>query len=198
MQLHLKTISHSSPQLNRRQDVLKSSRSGGFESVSYLLHKPQYLISAAPYTSVGECVKQTFKFSGVRGPFQGLFTTMVRNVPANSVYLGSFEVLKKAAGEYKGVPVPELPAGYVLGAAGFGGILYWCAIYPVDVCKSAIMTVSPLQFTSLSYHHSVCTQRLFWSVTGISLMSSTHVYEERLDAGREFCPRKAVYNVLPW
>lgn len=68
---------------------------------------------------------------------------MVRNVPANSIYLGSFEVLKKAAAEHKGVSVPELPAGYVLGAAGFGGILYWCAIYPVDVCKSAIMTVSP-------------------------------------------------------
>ena len=90
---------------------------------------------------MGECVKQTFRFSGVRGPFQGLFTTMVRNVPANSVYLGSFEVLKKAAAEYKGCSVPELPAGYVLGSAGAGGIMYWCAIYPVDVCKSAIMTV---------------------------------------------------------
>lgn len=86
-------------------------------------------------------MKQTFRLSGVRGPFQGLFTTMVRNVPANSVYLGSFEVLKNAAAEYKGVSVPELPAAYVLGSAGFGGILYWCAIYPVDVCKSAIMTV---------------------------------------------------------
>lgn len=97
---------------------------------------------AAPYTSVGECVKQTFRYSGVRGPFQGLFTTMVRNVPANSVYLGSFEVLKTMAADYKKCSVPELPAQYVLGSAGAGGILYWCCIYPVDVCKSAIMTVN--------------------------------------------------------
>jgi len=73
---------------------------------------------------------------------QGLFTTMVRNVPANAVYLGSFEVLKNKAAAYKEVSVPELPAGYVLGSAALGGIMYWCAIYPIDVCKSAIMTVS--------------------------------------------------------
>lgn len=99
-------------------------------------------LCVAAYTSVGECVKQTFKHSGIRGPFQGLFTTIVRNTPANSIYLGSFEVLKNQAAASRGCSVAELPAPIVLGAAGFGGILYWCAIYPVDVCKSAIMTVS--------------------------------------------------------
>ena len=78
---------------------------------------------------------------------------MVRNVPANSVYLGSFEVLKNMAAEYKQVSVPELPALYVLGSAGFGGILYWCAIYPVDVCKSAIMTVSSPQLCAAGRPH---------------------------------------------
>ena len=98
-------------------------------------------LGAAAYTSVSECVRQTIRLNGFKGPFQGLFTTMVRNVPANSIYLGTFEVLKSQAAQYKNCTVPELPAPYVLGAAGFGGILYWCAIYPVDVCKSAIMTV---------------------------------------------------------
>lgn len=80
--------------------------------------------------------------SKIAGHLQGLFTTMVRNVPANAVYLGTFEVLKNKAANYKQVSIPDLPAGYVLGSAALGGILYWCAIYPVDVCKSAIMTVS--------------------------------------------------------
>ena len=145
-------------------------------------------LSAAPYTSVGECVKQTFRLSGVRGPFQGLFTTMVRNVPANSVYLGSFEVLKKAAAEYKGVSVPELPAGYVLGSAGFGGILYWCAIYPVDVCKSAIMTVSPsFSFPSLFYHvitHCAGKGSLALFLI-LSHVSSTKASKRRLEAARK-------------
>lgn len=94
----------------------------------------------AAFTSVGACVKQTYRLNGMRAPFQGLFTTMVRNVPANAVYLGTFEVLKNRAATYKQISVPELPAGYVLGSAALGGILYWCTIYPVDVCKSAIMT----------------------------------------------------------
>jgi len=92
------------------------------------------------FIKVGECVKQTIRLNGIKAPFQGLFTTMVRNVPANAVYLGSFEVLKNKAAAYKEVSVPELPAGYVLGSAALGGIMYWCAIYPIDVCKSAIMT----------------------------------------------------------
>jgi hypothetical protein len=35
-----------------------------------------------------------------------------------------------------------LPAGVVLGAGGTAGVLYWLAIFPVDVIKSAIMTDS--------------------------------------------------------
>ena len=40
--------------------------------------------------------------NGVRGPFQALGPTILRNAPANSIYLGSFEVLKKEFAKYKG------------------------------------------------------------------------------------------------
>ena len=46
----------------------------------------------------------------------------MRNVPANSVYLGSFEVLKGQAAKHKNCTVAELPAQYVLGSAAAGGI----------------------------------------------------------------------------
>ena len=46
---------------------------------------------AAPYTNVLDCVRATLRTSGARGPFQGLSATLLRNAPANSVYLGSFE-----------------------------------------------------------------------------------------------------------
>lgn len=65
-----------------------------------------------------DCVKQSFASNGFRAPFQGLGPTLLRNIPANSVYLGSFEVMKiEAAKSYK-CSVPELPAWVVLSAAG--------------------------------------------------------------------------------
>lgn len=39
-----------------------------------------------------DCVRQTIRNNGVRGPFQGLGATLLRDTPANSIYLGSFEV----------------------------------------------------------------------------------------------------------
>lgn len=43
---------------------------------------------AAPFTSVLDCVRATLRTSGARGPFQGLSATLLRNAPANAVYLG--------------------------------------------------------------------------------------------------------------
>lgn len=98
--------------------------------------------AAAAYTTVFDCVKATLRTNGIRGPFQGLGPTLVRNAPANSVYLGSFEVMKGKMAEYKGCKKTELPAPWVISAGGLGGLLYWLAIYPIDVIKSAMATDS--------------------------------------------------------
>jgi hypothetical protein len=166
-----------------------------------------------PYTSVVQCVRTTLASSGFRGPFQGLAATIVRNAPANAIYLGSFEVrgrevgcsgityrsrrrrarrdsnagfcqvglqghistrcnqhasaphstrtlrrsipqshsvfklthvqvIKNRVAEQYGCEVKDLSAGVIMGAGGFGGLLYWLALFPVDVIKSAMMTDS--------------------------------------------------------
>ncbi len=87
-----------------------------------------------------DCVKATIRTNGIRGPFQGLGATLVRNAPANSVYLGSFEVMKDQMASYRHCKKTELPAAWVITAGGLGGLLYWLAIYPVDVIKSAMAT----------------------------------------------------------
>jgi hypothetical protein len=48
---------------------------------------------------------------------------LLRNAPANSIYLGSYEVLKGVAAEKAGVPVPELPLIYNFCAGGIAGAL---------------------------------------------------------------------------
>ena len=97
-----------------------------------------------PYTTVSACVRATLAASGVRGPFQGLGVTLARNTPANAIYLGSFEAIKDRAAARAGVAKTDLPALTVVGAAGVGGLLYWLAIFPVDVIKSAIQSDSIL------------------------------------------------------
>ena len=96
--------------------------------------------AAAAYTTVSDCVRATIRTNGFKGPFQGLGATLLRNAPANAVYLGSFEVMKDKMASYKGCKKTELPAPWVITAGGLGGLLYWLAIYPVDVVKSAIAT----------------------------------------------------------
>lgn len=92
------------------------------------------------YTSVFSCVKATLATNGYRGPFQGLGPTLLRNIPANCIYLGSFEVMKDKLALRRGCKKTELPAAYVISAGGLGGIMYWLSIYPIDVIKSAMAT----------------------------------------------------------
>eukprot|EP00892_Ulva_mutabilis_P002063 jgi/Ulvmu1/11858/UM081_0016.1 len=119
-----------------------------------------------PFTSMPGCIKQSFAANGFRAPFQGLGPTLLRNIPANSIYLGSFEVMKiEAAKAYK-CSVPELPAWVVLSAASLGGAMYWCAIYPVDVIKSAMMT-DALASAERQYPNIVVTARKLWAEGGL-------------------------------
>lgn len=105
-------------------------------------HAHPILPCTAAYTTVFDCVKATIRTNGFKGPFQGLGATLVRNAPANSVYLGSFEVMKDQMAAYRNCKKTELPAAWVITAGGLGGLLYWLAIYPVDVIKSAMATDS--------------------------------------------------------
>mmetsp|Transcript_18660 Transcript_18660/g.56392 ORF Transcript_18660/g.56392 Transcript_18660/m.56392 type:complete len:308 (+) Transcript_18660:164-1087(+) len=92
------------------------------------------------YTKVFDCVRQTFKYSGIKGPFQGLGATFIRNTPANSVYLGSFEVMKREWAARQGIPTTELSLPVVVALGGLGGVFYWLAIFPLDVIKSTMQT----------------------------------------------------------
>ena len=64
---------------------------------------------AAAFTSVSGSVRHAFQTNGLRGPFQGLGATIVRNTPANSIYLGSFEVLKQQFAKMKGCECACVP-----------------------------------------------------------------------------------------
>lgn len=121
----------------------------------------------APFTTMPDCVRQTFQHNGLRAPFQGLGATLVRNIPANAVYLGSFEVLKQQAAQARGIETRDLPPHIVMAAASTGGIAYWLCIYPVDMIKSAIMTDAIKREDRKYPNMRVAAQKL-WAEGGVA------------------------------
>eukprot|EP00210_Caulerpa_lentillifera_P007289 g6968.t1 len=119
-----------------------------------------------PFTSTFHAVKQSIKANGFKGPFQGLPATILRNVPGNSVYLGSFQVMKEAAAKRRQCKTSELPSSFLLSAAGFGGILYWITVYPIDVIKSAQMSDSMIK-TERIYPTMITTLRKLYQEDGV-------------------------------
>lgn len=119
------------------------------------------------YTTVGNCVRATLATSGFKGPFQGLGPTLVRNAPANAIYLGSFEVLKRRGAEMQGCEVKDLGPATILAAGGLGGLFYWLAIFPVDVIKSAMMTDSIVP-SERRYPNMLTAARKLWAEGGIA------------------------------
>lgn len=92
--------------------------------------------------SMGETVKTSIRLNGIRGPFQGLSGTLLRNIPANAVYFGSFECFKGAACDYYKCKTTDLSVGALFSMGGLAGSLYWGLLFPADVIKSKMMSDS--------------------------------------------------------
>jgi solute carrier family 25 carnitine/acylcarnitine transporter 20/29 len=74
--------------------------------------------------------------------------------------------MKHKAAERYGCETKDLPASVILGAGGLGGVLYWLAIYPVDVVKSAMMTDSIVP-AARKYPNMLSTLASLWKEGGI-------------------------------
>ena len=77
-----------------------------------------------PQPNMAETVKRSFAYNGVRGPFQGLSATMLRNIPANAVYFGSFECFKGLACDRYNCKASDLSVPALFGMGGLAGSLY--------------------------------------------------------------------------
>jgi solute carrier family 25 carnitine/acylcarnitine transporter 20/29 len=98
---------------------------------------------------------------------QGLTATILRNTPANAVYLGNFELFKATYCEAYGVRPSEIPSSVVLACAGTGGITYWLACFPIDQVKSAMQTDSIIS-SERKYGTVMSTVGKLWSEGGVS------------------------------
>jgi solute carrier family 25 carnitine/acylcarnitine transporter 20/29 len=81
---------------------------------------------ARPGTSVLHIAKTIAQERGVRGMFQGLSATAIRNPFCNAMYLGTFQSLRD---KYN---MNAFLAG------GIGGVMYWVIFYPLDVVRGCM------------------------------------------------------------
>jgi solute carrier family 25 carnitine/acylcarnitine transporter 20/29 len=91
------------------------------------------------YSGVVDCAKQIVGKYGIRGAYQGLGATFVRDIPSNASYFLFYELARKILAK-EGQDVNTLPAWKVMTAGGIGGMAYWGITYPTDVIKSTIQT----------------------------------------------------------
>lgn len=89
-----------------------------------------------PFTSLVSCIQYTVKTNGLRSLFQGLGATMVRNIPANALFIPTNEFVKTKCAAVEGVKVEDISmfSRFISGACG--GLGYWVTTYPLDVVKA--------------------------------------------------------------
>lgn len=79
-----------------------------------------------------QCLKNIYKYEGVRGVFRGMGITTVREVPAFGSYFLTYEMLTKTDNNARASTLNMLLAG------GTAGCVSWTIVYPVDVIKTRV------------------------------------------------------------
>jgi len=127
----------------------------------------QYGTGQPRYAGFFDCARKIVSSYGVRGMYQGLSATLLRDIPANAAYFGVYEMARRFLARQQGGSVRDLPAWKVLVAGGFGGMAYWIFVYPADVIKSTIQTDSIVP-AERKYRGLLHTAQRIMTVDGIS------------------------------
>lgn len=75
--------------------------------------------------------------------YQGLYSTLLRNIFSVSMYFGSFEATKTFIAAHNNKSIQQLNALELLASGGVGGLCYWLLTYPLDVVKSTLQAQPP-------------------------------------------------------
>ena len=92
-------------------------------------------------------IVDVYKREGILGFYQGYVALLLREIPANFFYFGGYECMKdllRSPGEEEDI---QLATWKVIVSGGFGGVTYWCSIYPIDVLKTKLQVYNCILFT---------------------------------------------------
>lgn len=101
--------------------------------------------------SASELTSDILRTQGVRGLYNGLTSTIVREMPGYFAFFGGIEGTKHLLAKYTSIKDENHPMMPLM-AGGVGGICLWLTIFPFDLIKSRIQVEnSKLSLTTMLF-----------------------------------------------
>ncbi|XP_056230036.1 solute carrier family 25 member 15a [Seriola aureovittata] len=99
-------------------------------------------IASGQRSTVWTVVKTVLKTNGPLGFYQGLTSTIVREVPGYFCFFGAYELCRSTFAQYMGTDKEGIGILPLMFSGGFGGACLWLTVYPIDCVKSRIQVYS--------------------------------------------------------
>lgn len=115
-------------------------------------------ITKGPRSTVWTVVKTVLKTNGPLGFYQGLTSTIVREIPGYFCFFGAYELCRSKFAQYMGTDKDSIGILPLMFSGGFGGACLWLVVYPIDCVKSRIQV------------HSLTGKQKGFMKTSISIM----------------------------
>jgi len=112
------------------------------------------------YRTVPQCFKYILKNYGIRGAYQGVSATIIRNIPFRASYFGTYEFCRSKL-VVPGQERNQLHWSKLLFSGGMAGIVQWFISYPLDVIKSSMQSDSPDRSQRKYKGWVDCAQKLY-------------------------------------
>ena len=85
------------------------------------------------YKGVVDCANQLYKANGMKGLYKGTALTLMRDIPANIVYFGIYQIVKDSMTAKAGIAGPS-PL-FALTAGAMAGIAFWPVSTNACICN---------------------------------------------------------------
>ncbi|XP_050921347.1 solute carrier family 25 member 15a isoform X1 [Lates calcarifer] len=99
-------------------------------------------IASGQRSTAWTVVKTVLKTNGPLGFYQGLTSTIVREVPGYFCFFGAYEVCRSTFAQHMGTDKDGIGILPLMFSGGFGGACLWLVVYPIDCVKSRIQVYS--------------------------------------------------------
>jgi len=108
------------------------------------------VLGQEPYRGPVDCVVRTVREEGVTGLFRGNLSTLMREVPGNVAWFGTYEAVLRSIQIWRGDHrKKDVPLYWSAFSGSWAGVAYWAVPFPADTVKSKIQT--DLRFKGQSF-----------------------------------------------